>query len=212
MGNRVALARGTRGVPGKNRHGGAGSVRIIGGKWKGRKLRVGAGVRPTPDRVRETLFNWLAAELPGAKVLDLFAGTGALGFEALSRGAREATLVDRDRTVAEHLRRHRDLLDAKATVVRADALCWLSERIERSERWNVVFLDPPFALGRWPQLLALAARGLDRGGVIYVESDNHYDQLAETNGLAPVRRSSAGSVCFGLLGRREHDAHSGRRA
>ena len=202
MGNRVASAcstRGTSGARGKDRHGGAGSVRIIGGKWKGRKLRVGAGVRPTPDRVRETLFNWLAAELPNAKVLDLFAGTGALGFEALSRGAREATLVDQDRAVAERLLRHRDLLAAEAVVVRADAMGWLAERVERNEGWNVVFLDPPFALQRWPQLLALAARSVAPGGLIYTESDSPCDQLAETNGLVPVRRSSAGSVWFGLL-------------
>ena len=188
---------GTRVARRNSRRGGAGSVRIIGGKWKGRKLRVGAGVRPTPDRARETLFNWLAPQLADARVLDLFAGTGALGFEALSRGACHATLVEQDRAAAQLLRHHRDLLDADALVVQADALDWLTER---GERWNVIFLDPPFALPRWPRLLPLVAQHLACDGVVYVESNNHLEQLAETAGLVPVRHSNAGSVRFGLLG------------
>ena len=181
---------------------GAGTVRIIGGKWKGRKLRVAAGVRPTPDRARETLFNWLATDLLDARVLDLFAGTGVLGFEALSRGAGHATLVEQDRRVANLLRRSRELLAADATVVYADAMRWLANCGE-DRRWDVILLDPPFASERWPRILELAVAHLSDGGCVYMESDARLDQTAAgaNAGLAPLRRSSAGSVRYGLFGR-----------
>ena len=110
------------------------AVRIIGGKWKGRKIAVedAAGLRPTMDRVRETVFNWLAADVQDARVLDLFAGTGALAFEALSRGARSATLVERNRRVARALEVQARALDAAAcTVVCASALPWLRKTDDR---------------------------------------------------------------------------------
>lgn len=137
-----------------------GRVRIIGGRWRGRRLAVEdePDVRPTPDRVRETLFNWLAPDLPGARCLDLFAGSGALGFEAVSRGAAHAALVDRSRAVCDRLRGECDRLgaDRAVAVIEADALDWLSRPRGgpgvpgpgpapglAPAPFDVVFVDPP---------------------------------------------------------------------
>ncbi len=129
-----------------------GRVRIIAGRWRGRRLTVEdePDVRPTPDRVRETLFNWLAPDLPGARCLDLFAGSGALGFEAVSRDAAHAVLVDRSRAVCDRLRGECDRLGAAraVTVIEADALDWLARpRAARgapaAAPFDVVFVDPP---------------------------------------------------------------------
>ena len=179
-------------------------VRIIGGKWKGRKLQVaGASNRPTPDRVRVTLFNWLAAELPGARVLDLFAGTGALGFEALSRGAGHATFVDHDRRAIDRLVMQRARLDGTGAVIEhADAMPWLAGR-PAEERWDVIFLDPPFDSTLLRPAVAAAAGHLSANGVIYAESDDAFDweAAAASSDLGIRRRSKAGAVRYGLLGR-----------
>ena len=135
-------------------------LRIIGGEWRGRRIRFAArpGVRPTPDRVRETLFNWLAPVVEGSRCLDLFAGSGALGFEALSRGAAAATLVESDALSAERLRETISTLGAmRAIVVQSDALRWLDGP---PQPFDLVFLDPPFDSG----LLAEAFRKLDSRG------------------------------------------------
>jgi 16S rRNA (guanine966-N2)-methyltransferase len=120
-------------------------VRIIGGKWKRRKLGFPnrAELRPTPDRVRETLFNWLIHDVVESRCLDLFAGSGALGFEALSRGAQHTTFVERDPTVARSLAANQVLLGATAssTLVRGQALPWLRRQ---QQTWDLVFLDPPY--------------------------------------------------------------------
>ena len=149
-----------------------GSVRIIGGRWRGTRLPVleAAGLRPTSDRVRETLFNWLASALPGARVLDLFAGSGALGLEALSRGAGEALLVERDAKLAESLRQTVARLDAgnEARVVVADALAFL--RAPLHGRFDLVFLDPPFAADLWPAAFAALPPWLADDAWLYVES------------------------------------------
>ncbi|MBD9479703.1 16S rRNA (guanine(966)-N(2))-methyltransferase RsmD [Pseudoxanthomonas sp. PXM02] len=148
---------------------GTGQVRIIGGRWRGTKLAVPdrPGLRPSSDRVRETLFNWLMPALPGARVLDLFAGTGALGLEALSRGAAHATLVERDPGLATALREAAAKLSAPADVHAMDALAWLGSR---GETFDLVFLDPPFADGLWERALAALAPRLAPGAWIYVES------------------------------------------
>ena len=176
-----------------------GTVRIIGGKWKGRKLRIAAGVRPTPDRVRETVFNWLARDLPGTRVLDLFAGTGALGFEALSRGAERAVLVERNRATARALAAQRDVLRAAAVVEQADALDWLARS---TEHWHMAFLDPPFDGGLLPAALAAVSPRLTAPSLVYVESEDPLDALdVDAAGFAIHRAGRAGAVHYGLLRR-----------
>ncbi|MDX1625379.1 MAG: 16S rRNA (guanine(966)-N(2))-methyltransferase RsmD [Wenzhouxiangellaceae bacterium] len=150
-----------------------GRIRIIGGQWRGRKLDVPdrPGLRPTGDRARETLFNWLQAEVPAAHCLDLFAGTGALGLEAASRGAARVVLVERDRALAAALKAVAggwpggDAIE----VVQADARAWL----ERAEGpWDLAFVDPPFEAGLHAATLgALEREGLlSQDAVVYVES------------------------------------------
>mgnify|MGYP000873748575 CR=1 FL=1 len=147
----------------------AGQVRIIGGRWRGTKLAVpdSPGLRPSSDRVRETLFNWLMPALPGARVLDLFAGTGALGLEALSRGAAHAVLVERDPALARALGEAVARLSAPAGVRAQDALAWLAGD---AGTYDLVFLDPPFADGLWERALAALAPRLAPGARVYVES------------------------------------------
>ena len=153
-------------------HAGSGNVRIIGGRWRGTRLAVvdAPGLRPTADRVRETVFNWLMPMLPGARVLDLFAGSGALGLEALSRGASEALLVERDPALAQSLRQAGERLQAAqgVHVVQADALQWL--RVPLHGRFDLVFLDPPFDAGLWPEALALLSPWLADDAWLYLES------------------------------------------
>lgn len=150
----------------------AGKVRIIGGRWRGTRLDVPdlPGLRPSSDRVRETLFNWLMPALPGARVLDLFAGTGALGLEAVSRGAASAVLVERDPTLATALQATVVKLDAadKVAVARADALGWLSGA--RNQAFDIIFLDPPFAEGLWARALQALEPVMSGETWIYVES------------------------------------------
>ena len=150
----------------------AGHVRIVGGHWRGTRLPVAdaPGLRPTSDRVRETLFNWLQPMLHGARVLDLFAGTGALGLEALSRGAREAWLVERDPALVASLRATVARLQAedRAHVAQADALAWL--RAPLQGRFDLVFLDPPFAAGLWGDVLAALPPWLADDAWLYVEA------------------------------------------
>ena len=149
----------------------AGQVRIIGGKWRNTRLAVPQrpGLRPTSDRVRETLFNWLMSKLPGARVLDLFAGSGALGLEALSRGAASATLIEKDAQLATAISSVAGRLQAAASVLNNDALAWLAQ--PAAQHFDLVFVDPPFADGLWPQVLALLPAHLADDAWLYVESD-----------------------------------------
>lgn len=128
-----------------------GQLRLIGGQWRGRKLSFPAvdGLRPTGDRIRETLFNWLAPELQGARCLDLFAGSGALGLEALSRGAAQSLLLERDSRAAAALRHNLELLSTNAgRVVHTDSLDYLHQG-NNDEPFDVVFIDPPFSQQLW---------------------------------------------------------------
>ncbi len=177
----------------------AGEVRIIGGEWRGRRIAVPAatGLRPTGDRVRETLFNWLAPRLPGAKCLDLFAGTGVLGLEALSRGAGEVVFVERQRDVALALEANLERLGARAgTVVGADARRFL----DGSPRpFDVVFLDPPFGEFDLGELCKLLAAGwLCDGARVYLEMP----EKAAVPALPPpwqcLREKTAGQVRYAL--------------
>ena len=154
------------------RAGAGGSVRIIGGHWRGTRLPVPdrPGLRPTSDRVRETLFNWLMPALHGAQVLDLFAGSGALGLEAVSRGAAQATLVERDAQHASNLRTHVQRLGAqdRVRVVEDDALRWLAQASGPPR--TIAFVDPPFADGLWQAVLPALAPHLAPAAWVYVES------------------------------------------
>jgi 16S rRNA (guanine966-N2)-methyltransferase len=174
-----------------------GSVRIIAGEWRGRRIPIvdDTDVRPTPDRVRETMFNWLQSSIAGARVLDLYAGTGALGFESLSRGAAEAWFVEQDARLVEALHAQAETFGAKPRVVRQDAAAFLRGRA--AQRFDVVFLDPPYAMPIEP-LLALLPAWLGEHGVAYVER-RLPTGLPEVASAAWVKRSHAGTVEYGLL-------------
>lgn len=149
-----------------------GKVRIIAGQWRHRQLSVlpRTGLRPTPDRVRETLFNWLGLDVHGATCLDLFAGSGALGFEAASRGAAKVTLVERDPALAEHLRMQAHALGANTVqVVCADATQWL---VQDSASFDLAFIDPPYGSMDLPLLMqALQRHGrVNAASRVYVET------------------------------------------
>ena len=177
-----------------------GRLRIVGGEWRGRRLSVldQPGLRPTPDRVRETLFNWLAPLIKGAWCLDLFAGTGALGFEAASRGADRVVMIEKLANVVQVLHENRLLLDARQIeVIHADASPWLAGQ---AEPFNLVFLDPPFAedlLG--PSCAALAQGGwLARGARVYLEASATTGFPLLPEGWRLVRAKQAGQVRYGL--------------
>jgi 16S rRNA (guanine966-N2)-methyltransferase len=181
----------------------AGHVRIIGGRWRGTRLPVPdlPGLRPTPDRVRETLFNWLQSVLPGARVLDLFAGSGALGLEAVSRGAREALLVERDPMLVEALLAAAKRLDAgdAVHVLRADAVSLL--RTPLHGRFDVVFVDPPFADSAWVPVLSALAPWLADDAWLYLESPS--DQAVDPDASwLPHREGRTRDVRYGLYRRR----------
>ena len=150
---------------------GQGHVRIIAGSLRGSKLPVPVrdGLRPTPDRTRETLFNWLAMKIAGRRVLDAFAGSGVLAFEAASRGAVEVVLLERDAAAAESLRASQERLKVTGMrIVQTDALTWLAANA--GQQFDGVFLDPPFASALWPQIWPLLLPVLADGAWIYVES------------------------------------------
>jgi 16S rRNA (guanine966-N2)-methyltransferase len=179
----------------------AGQVRIIGGKLKGRRIAVpdAPGLRPTPDRVRETLFNWLAPHIAGARVLDLFAGTGALGLEAASRGAASVKLVEQQRAAVTALR---DTLQRLAVpevqLVAADALGFLASD---SAQYDLILLDPPFAAGLLaPSLEAIVRhQRLAAGGLCYIEQPRDAALPALPEGWRLHRSGQAGEVGYYLL-------------
>jgi 16S rRNA (guanine966-N2)-methyltransferase len=151
----------------------AGKIRIIAGKWRGRKLDVidSPDLRPTPDRIRETLFNWLQQEIVGARCLDLFAGTGALAFEALSRGAAEVFMIESNPKIVETLKQHAETLGCEGhTIQLADATSWLKQGING---FDIIFLDPPFRQGYIEQCCVLIQEEslLKSNGLVYIESE-----------------------------------------
>lgn len=174
-----------------------GSVRIIAGEWRGRRIPIvdETEVRPTPDRVRETLFNWLQANIAGARVLDLYAGTGALGFESLSRGAAEAWFVEQDARLVEALYAQAETFGAQPRIVRQDAAAFLRGRAP--QRFDLVFLDPPYVLPVEP-LLELLPPWLAKDGVVYVERPLP-PGLPDLAAGEWRKRSHAGAVEYGLL-------------
>jgi 16S rRNA (guanine966-N2)-methyltransferase len=176
----------------------ANRVRLIGGVHRGRVLRFpeAPGLRPTPDRVRETLFNWLGQDLSGASTLDLFAGTGALSLEALSRGARLAVAVDHSKPLVEAM-----ITSAKAMRVNgleaecADAFAWL---LRETRHFDVIFLDPPFTDDPWAALLPRCVGRMATGGYLYAEAGK---ALTAVPGLVLYRQGKAGQVHYHLFHR-----------
>jgi len=154
------------------------------------------GLRPTPDRVRETLFNWLGQELAGQRCLDLFAGSGALSLEAASRGALLAVAIDRNRALIDAIARNAAAIDASAVEAHvADARTWLARE---SRTFDVIFLDPPFDDDPWPWLLPACEAKLADGGFIYAEAGR---EIMAPSGLAARRHAKAGQVHYHLLAR-----------
>ncbi len=176
-------------------------VRIIGGQWKRTRLAVAdkPGLRPTPDRVRETLFNWLGQDLTGWRCIDAFAGTGALGFEAASRGAKEVTLVEQDTALVLQLKRVQTQLQASATqIVRGDGIAALKHLEPAS--MDVVFLDPPFDSVLFDAAVLAAGRAVALGGFVYLEAPTPWsDAQLEASALQVHRYLKAGAVHAHLL-------------
>jgi 16S rRNA (guanine(966)-N(2))-methyltransferase RsmD len=178
-------------------------VRIIGGQWKRSKLSVAdiPGLRPTPDRVRETLFNWLGQDLTGWSCLDAFAGTGALGLEAASRGAAAVELVESDAGLVLQLKRVVDKLQAHAVrITRGDGQLRLQQQAAAS--LELIFLDPPFDANVFDNALTAAARAVTAQGFIYLEAPRKFsDELLQTMGLVTHRHLKAGMVHAHLIKR-----------
>jgi len=187
------------------KRGSAHALRIIGGAWRSRRISFPASedLRPTPDRVRETVFNWLAAQLPGAVCLDLFAGSGAFGFEALSRAAARVVLVEKRLEVVAALRHNREQLRAEqADIVHADAADYLRGPVEA---FDIVFIDPPYASGLLgPCAELLEARGwLKPDAFIYLEApQGEVPPLPESWRL--MRSKTAGQVGYHLARRNQN--------
>lgn len=179
----------------------AGEVRLIGGRWKRSKLPVPAspGLRPTPDRVRETLFNWLGQDLTGWRCLDAFAGSGALGFEAASRGATEVVLVERDAVLVQALRATQARLGAAGVRVEAgDALAWMARHA--GPPFDLILLDPPFDAALFEPALDAARRLLTADGWLYLEADRTWPPEAlAARALQLHRHLRAGQVHAHLL-------------
>ena len=182
---------------------GAGEIRIIGGQWRRTRLAVAQkpGLRPTPDRVRETLFNWLGQDLTGWRCLDMFAGTGALGLEAASRGAAEVHLFETDAALVAQLLQFRTRLGATALqIVRGDGVA-LAGRLAAGSI-DLVLLDPPFDTTQYAAAVAAALRVLTPAGRLYLEAPEHWaaEKLAGL-GLVELRHLKAGAVHAHLLAR-----------
>jgi 16S rRNA (guanine966-N2)-methyltransferase len=171
-------------------------VRIIGGDWRSRILRFpdSQALRPTPDRVRETVFNWLGQRLDGLACLDLFAGSGAFGFEALSRGASRVVMVERDRVVAAALHENARLLGAEGLeIVQADAMAWLKRA---QGPFDVAFVDPPYASGLVPAALGALRPHVAPAARVYVETA---EPLPPPPGWSRLREDHAGAVRYALF-------------
>lgn len=194
-----------RKVPGA-KSAGNNQLRIIGGLWRGRKLSFPDvdGLRPTGDRIRETLFNWLAPDIQGAHCLDLFAGSGALGLEALSRGAQSSLMLEKHPAAAQQLKANLQLLQAdNGRVEQMDSLHWLNSA-QVSHRFDIVFIDPPFALDLWDAVVtALETRNwLADEAVIYLEAPRDA-QLRLPANWQLHRDKQAGQVSYRLYYRQQ---------
>ena len=191
-----------------NKRSGSNSLRIIGGQWRSRKLPFAdaPGLRPTPDRIRETLFNWLQGDIHGAICLDLFAGSGALGFEALSRGASQLTFVEKDKKAANQLEINLDLLKAEAEVHCSDALDYLESLAYKKGKkggcvLDIIFLDPPYRKGLLDKSLRLLKEKnlIDQNSLIYLEHESEESYNWADYDLTILKEANAGQVKCYLL-------------
>ncbi|EAR62756.1 16S rRNA (guanine(966)-N(2))-methyltransferase RsmD [Neptuniibacter caesariensis] len=182
-------------------------LRIIAGQWRGRKLEFIAeeGLRPTPDRVRETLFNWIQSAVPGAHCLDMFSGSGALGLEALSRDAESATFVDLNTVTSRKLRDNLQLLKCQnGEVIQADVLQWLENRpTDQSAQYDLVFMDPPFRKDLVRPCCALLESHnlLTDNALIYVETESELGPPEVPSHWTQLREKTAGQVSYRLYSR-----------
>ncbi|MGF1680868.1 16S rRNA (guanine(966)-N(2))-methyltransferase RsmD [Photobacterium minamisatsumaniensis] len=182
-----------------------GFVRIISGRWRGRKLPVHdvEGLRPTTDRVKETVFNWLAQDLFEANCLDLFTGSGSLSFEALSRGASHVTMLELDKKAAEQLEKNRVMIGAdNAKVHNMDSLAFLKQP---GTPCDIVFIDPPFRKNLLPEVFALLEKNnwLTPHAVIYIEAEKELGELSTPENWYMNKEKTAGQVCYRLFEREE---------
>ena len=176
-------------------------LRIIGGNWKRRQLPFASieGLRPTPDRVRETLFNWLMWDIQNAQVLDLCAGSGALSFEALSRGASQVVMIEPDRTQAKFLTDNLQLLRVSSQHAKLKIATAQQVLPTLKEQFDLVFLDPPYSLNLWEQLAYLADPSIKAKAFIYVEADRDLTQLTLPATWKLIKETKAGTVRAGLF-------------
>ena len=176
-----------------------GKIRLIGGKWRSRKLDVleADNLRPTPNRIRETLFNWLSPYVSGAVCLDLYAGTGALGFEALSRGAASVIMVDHNRDVVFNLQKQAQKLGTiAAEIANSDVMSWLTQC---QQSFDIVFIDPPYQSRLLEPTIdkLINCSCLKQASLLYVESDSNID--INNNHVEMIKSGNAGKVEFQLL-------------
>lgn len=185
-----------------------GQLRIIGGQWKSRKLPIlsSDGLRPTTDRIRETVFNWLQFDIRDAVVIDLFAGSGGLAFEAASRGARQVIMVEKDVQVARQLQRNAEALHAdKMSLVHDDAFNFLRQQgSQHPATWDIVFVDPPFNRGLAEQALQDLARtpAVSVNTLVYIETETDFS-LPLTGAWQLIKDKRHGAVKFCLIQKRD---------
>lgn len=200
----MVLLKVTRKKAQTKRHGSKNNtLRIIGGEWRSRKLPFidAPGLRPTPDRIRETLFNWLQSDIHGATCLDMFAGSGALGFEALSRGAKDVVFVEKNSACANQLNENLQLLKSQAQVVQGDALNFASSLKESQKAFDIIFLDPPYRQDLIPKSLnyLMDEELLDENSLIYLEHEAEESFGWNEFGLDVLKETKAGQVHSFLL-------------
>lgn len=171
-------------------------VRINAGQWRTRVLKFpdATCLRPTPDRVRQTVFNWLGQELDGLTCLDLFAGTGVMGFESLSRGAKQAVMIEKSALAIQFLNQNKALLNADAAqIIQIDALHFLAKN---QQKFDIIFCDPPYQQQWLDKLLSHLSQHLSQDGFLYIEAEY---ALTTADGFDIVKHSKAGSVYYHLL-------------
>ena len=178
-------------------------LRIIGGQWRGRKLNIANidGLRPTGDRIRETLFNWLMADIPHSHCLDLFAGSGALGLECLSRGAAHVTLLEKHPQAATQLKQHCDTLNVShGKVITCNTIDWLRTHTLAKNSIDIAFIDPPFDHDLWTDAINSlhTSELLKSGALIYIESPK-YTVISTPDSWQIHKEKRAGQVCYRLF-------------